>query len=265
MSSTTIEKAPWGGDTGAGFGVGNPIPMTRLVKVELRKMVDTRAGKWLLVAIALLTAATLTIFLLAAAAKDHTFTNAVGAAAIPQGILLPVLGILLVTSEWGQRTGMVTFTLVPHRGRVLGAKVAAAVVLGLAAMVLAIGLASLAAAVGGADNAWQGIDTQSLLQYGLLEVLGVIGGLVFGLLFLNTAAAIVVSFALPIAFSVLTGLWSAMHDAQPWVNPSTAQAPLQRGLHLSGTEWQQLAVSSLIWVLLPFVLGMWRVLRAEVK
>ena len=38
------------------------------------------------------------------------------------GILLPVLGILLVTSEWSQRTAMVTFTLEPSRSRVIAAK-----------------------------------------------------------------------------------------------------------------------------------------------
>ena len=43
--------------------------------------------------------------------------------ATPQGFLLPVMGILLVTQEWTQRTGMVTFTLEPHRGKVIAAKV----------------------------------------------------------------------------------------------------------------------------------------------
>ena len=37
-------------------------------------------------------------------------------------ILLPVLGIMSVTSEWSQRTAMVTFTLEPSRSRFLAAK-----------------------------------------------------------------------------------------------------------------------------------------------
>ena len=40
----------------------------------------------------------------------------VGIANFISGFLLPVLGIMLVTSEWSQRTAMVTFTLEPHRG-----------------------------------------------------------------------------------------------------------------------------------------------------
>ena len=38
---------------------------------------------------------------------------------------MPVVGILLVTSEWTQRTAMISFTLVPHRSRVLLAKLLA--------------------------------------------------------------------------------------------------------------------------------------------
>ncbi|RLV49777.1 ABC transporter permease [Nocardioides mangrovicus] len=247
------------------FATGNAIPFGRLLRVELRKMVDTRAGKWLLGVIGLLTAAALVILLLAASTQEHTFANAVGAAATPQGILLPVLGILLITQEWGQRTGMVTFTLEPHRAKVLWAKVAAAVVLGVAAMVLALALAAVVAAIGGAADPWAGMDAGVIGQYFLLEVVGVVGGLVFGLLFLNTAAAIVVSFALPIVFSVVTSLWNAVHKAQPWIDPATAQGPLQSGDHLTSTEWQHLLTTTLIWVVVPFVVGLWRVLRTEVK
>jgi hypothetical protein len=176
-----------------------------------------------------------------------------------------VLGILLITQEWSQRTGMVTFTLEPHRGKVLWTKVAAAVVLGLAAVAVSMAVATLVTVVGGDTGAWDGVTVGVLLQFVLLEVIGVVGGLVFGLLLLNSAAAIVLSFALPIAFSIVTSLWKAVKDAQPWIDPGTAQTPLQNGDHLHSDQWAHLAVSSLIWVVLPFVVGVWRVLRAEVK
>src|SRR3712207_8192920 len=44
------------------------------------------------------------------------FTLAIG---VPMTIILPILAVLSVTSEWSQRSGLATFTLVPHRGRVL--------------------------------------------------------------------------------------------------------------------------------------------------
>ena len=100
-------------------------PMSRLVKVELRKMVDTRAGMWLMITIAAVTVVATTIFGLAGHDEDRTFYNFMQFAGAPQGILLPVLGILLVTQEWSQRTAMVTFTLEPQRSRTLIAKVCA--------------------------------------------------------------------------------------------------------------------------------------------
>ena len=58
-------------------------------------------------------------------------------------VLLPVLGIMLVTSEWGQRTAMVTFALEPRRPRVILAKLVTGLVLTLAtaAFAITIGLA----------------------------------------------------------------------------------------------------------------------------
>ena len=47
------------------------IPFSRLVKVELRKMVDTRAGRWLLISIAGLTALVLAIQLIVLLTQDQ--------------------------------------------------------------------------------------------------------------------------------------------------------------------------------------------------
>ena len=241
------------------------VPLTRLVTVEMRKMVDTRAGLWLIVAIAVITALITVIFFFAAPDDERTFMSYLGIMATPQGFLLPVLGILLITQEWTQRTGMVTFTLEPHRGKVITAKVLAALVYGLLAVVLAFLLAAIGAAVGGAPGAWEDIGLDDIGKFALLQASGVLQGLAFGLIFLNSAAAIVTYFVVPIAFSVVTSIWSAMRDIQPWVDLGTSQVPLFEGANLTGEQWAQLATGTLIWVVLPFVVGLWRVLRAEVK
>src|SRR6188474_469510 len=93
----------------------------RLVAVELRKMVDTRAGFWLQVAMVALTVVVVVVRLLVGDAAHHTFQHVLDAGLQPSAVLLPVLGILLVTSEWSQRTGLITFALVPVRSRVLAA------------------------------------------------------------------------------------------------------------------------------------------------
>jgi ABC-2 type transport system permease protein len=241
------------------------VPLARLVKVELRKMIDTRAGLWLIIAIVAITALITVIFTLTAKASDRIFTNYMGIMATPQGFLLPVLGILLVTQEWSQRTGMVTFTLEPHRAKVIGAKVAAALLFGLMAVALAITFAVLGTWLNGGPGAWNNIGPDDFAKFALLQVTGVLQGLAFGLIFLNSAAAIVTYFVLPIAVSIVAGLWSALKSAQPWIDLNTSQQPLFNGTDLSGKEWAQLATGIGIWVVLPFLAGLWRVLRAELK
>ena len=107
------------------------IPFSRLVNVEFRKSWDTRAGFWLLFSIG---AIVLVAELIAAIVTgvndvdDVNFGTFATVAGFISQILLPVLGIMLVTSEWSQRTAMVTFSLEPRRARVVQAKLVVAVV-----------------------------------------------------------------------------------------------------------------------------------------
>lgn len=241
------------------------VSFQRLVSVELRKMADTRSGMWLLIAIALITAAIIVLFFFLADQDERTFINFVAITATPQGFLLPVLGILLVTSEWGQRTTLTTFALEPSRTRVIAAKVVAALVLGLIAIALAIAIAALATMVGGAEDGWADIDAGEMGKFALLQISGVLQGLAFGLIFLNSAAAIVVFFVLPIAFSIVASLWGALSDIAPWIDLGTAQQPLFSAGDMTGEQWGQVGTTALIWIALPFVLGLIRVVRAEVK
>jgi ABC-type transport system involved in multi-copper enzyme maturation permease subunit len=241
------------------------VPLLRLVKVEMRKMLDTRSGLWLIIAIAAITVLITVIFFFAAPDDERTFLNYIQIMATPQGFLLPVMGILLITQEWTQRTGMVTFTLEPHRGKVIAAKVVAALAFGLLAVVVANVVAALATAISGAPGAWESIGTDDFAKFTLLQVTGVLQGLAFGLIFLNSAAAIVTFFVLPIAFSIVASLWGALEDIAPWVDLGTSQTPLFSGENLSGEEWWQIVTGTVIWVVLPFLAGLIRVLRAEVK
>jgi ABC-2 type transport system permease protein len=241
------------------------VPFSRLVTVEMRKMGDTRAGKWLLIAIVGITALVIGLLLVFAPEDAQDFEGFLGAAATPQGFLLPVLGILLVTSEWGQRAALNTFTLVPHRERIIGAKLVAAVLLGLAAIVVAILIAALAALVAGNDDVWGGYGFGDTGKFALLQTLGIVQGLAFGMLLLNSAAAIVAYFVLPIAFSIVTSIINGLQDVQPWIDPGTAQTPLFGADALTGEEWAQVATTTLIWVVLPGLVGAWRMMRAEVK
>lgn len=245
------------------------VPTTRLVGVEMRKMVDTRAGFWLIVVIALLTVAAIVLFAIFAPDDARTFESFLGIAATPQGFLLPVLGVLLVTSEWGQRAALTTFTLTPRRERVVVAKVVAALLIGLAAILIAVLVGALLTGVRGGTDAWVGAG-QSTGNFTLLQVLGILQGLAFGMLFLNSAAAIVTFFVIPIVSSLVFNLVSQLQSVAPWVDLGTAQTPFTPGAAAGSAgptaeEWAQLATASAIWILLPLVIGAWRILRSEVK
>jgi ABC-2 type transport system permease protein len=83
------------------------------------------------------------------------------------------------------------------------------------------------------------------------------------MLLLNSAAAIVLSFALPTVFAILFS-WDKISGAAPWLDQSTAQTPLQDH-SASGSDWAHLAVNTLIWVVLPLAFGACRLMRSEVK
>ena len=113
-------------------------------------------------------------------------------------ILLPVLGIMSVTSEWSQRTAMVTFTLEPSRTRFLAAKFVGTLIIALAAVVIGFPLTIAANGLYAAfsDNP---VDLGRsrpfrIFCFFLLYVFAMATGFAFGMLLLNTAAAIVVYF-----------------------------------------------------------------------
>ncbi len=250
-----------------------PLPFGRLVRVELRKMADTRAGRWLLISIAALTALVLVIQLSVVLSQDLTveFRDFMVAMNTPMGILLPVLGIMCVTSEWSQRTAMVTFTLEPSRMKLVLAKFVATMLIAVAAVVVGMLLSVVAnmlyGSLSGNDVIW-GFGVTDVFYVFLLHVFGMATGFAFGTLFLNTPAGIVVyfvySFVLPPLFALGAALIGWFKDLQPWVDFADAQNPLIDGT-IAGKEWAHLVVSGLIWLVLPLVIGLWRVLRAEVK
>ena len=274
MSTTVLDQSP---STGlANLPVRRrttaaTIPLTRLVGVELRKMFDTRSGFWLMASI-VITSVLATAALIVWAPDDAlTFDNFAAAIGAPMTVILPLIGILAVTSEWSQRSGLTTFTLVPHRGRVLGAKFLAALVVGIVAMLIALVVGTLGtvagSAIAGVDPVWNG-SVSGFLHIVLGSVLGMMFGFMLGVVVRNSAGAIVAYFVYTLVLPPLLGLlamtqqWFA--DLQPWVDYGYAQTPLFEG-DLSGEQWRQLAVSGTLWFLLPLAVGLVVVRRAEVK
>ncbi|MGH3412611.1 MAG: hypothetical protein ACRDPH_05995 [Marmoricola sp.] len=242
----------------------SPIPMRRLVGVEMRKMADTRAGRWLLIAIAVIAVLVTAGFFIWGKPSEQTFLSLMGYGGIPLGVLLPVLGILLVTQEWGQRTALVSFTQVPHRGRVLVAKVAAALLFALAAMVIIGIVAAVLAPLGGAAHPFHDVSVGLLLRLLLGIELGVVWGLAFGGALLSSAFAIVLYFLVPTIISIVSNIWTAVADKMIWIDLNTSSSHLYTD-HVSGKDWAHMGTGFLVWIAIPAGIGIWRVLRSEVK
>ena len=260
MSATTL-AAPIRVDTA---GVHARPGIGRLVTVELRKMVDTRAGFWLQIAMVALTAVVVIARRIFGDGGDHTFAGVLDVGLQPAAVLLPVVGILLVTSEWSQRTGMITFTLVPVPSRVLGAKLIASLVLALAALVMAgaVVAAGVLVASPGVEGTWS--DAAALIgQSAVFLTTGMVVRVAFGAVLVASAPAIVAFSALPITWTAVASL-SFFADAAPWLDTRLALAPLHEKV-LSATQWAQAGTALALWMLLPLLIGIWRITRREVS
>jgi ABC-2 type transport system permease protein len=248
-----------------------PIPFTRIMGVELTKIFNTRSGFWLTAGIgisALLATAAVIIF---ASAEDQTYDSFGAAIGMPMVVLLPIMAILLVTSEWSQRSGLTTFTLVPNRSRVIMAKMTVAVVVGALSIVVALAIGAVGNIVGstiaGVDTVWD-ISLNQALTIILANVLGLLIGFMLGVLIRNSAGAIVAYFVYGFVLAGLTMLLANtqqwFEDLQPWVDFNYAQSYLFEG-SMSGQQWAQLGVSGVLWILIPLSIGLALIRRSEVK
>ncbi|MEU8610884.1 ABC transporter permease [Actinoplanes sp. NPDC048791] len=260
---TTPTSAPGVAPASAGRRTG--IPLARLTLVELRKLADTRSGLWLLIVIALAAAGAVALVIAAAPADEQVFDGMLAFGLVPAAVLLPVLGILSMTSEWSQRTALTTFTLTPARGRVLAAKLIAAVLIAIAttaatAVLAAVG--NLIAAGTGGDGSWH-IEAALVGQLLVSQVVFVLMGSAFGALLMNSPLAIVLYFAIPTLWSVLGEMVKWLHTAAGWVDINVTSMPLSEP-GMTGDQWARFGVAALVWVVLPLVAGTVRMLRREV-
>lgn len=251
------------------------IPLTTLVKIELRKMVDTRAGRWLLGILAFITLAVLLLVVLTSSggadSETMTFGDLLAISQLPASFLLAVLGILAATGEFSQRTALTTFSIVPSRGRVIAGKVAAGVLLALGALVIALVASALAlllaTVVKDYPTSWGGASISGILEIALFSVLSVQLGIAFGLALLNSPIAIVTWLILPQVWAGLTLTIDGLADVQPWIDTSESWSRLidPTAPSMTGEVWGQVVVTSLLWIGIPMAIGTWRVMRKEIN
>ena len=249
-----------------------PIPTARLVKVELRKMFNTRSGFWMLLSIGVLSVIATGAVIIFAPDSDITYETFATAIGFPMSVILPIIAILAVTSEWSQRSGLTTFTLVPSRGRVIGAKAIATLLVGLGSMAIAFAVGALGnvagSALAGVDTVWN-ISLSTTPQMVLGNLVGMAIGFTLGVVLRNSAAAIVgyfvVSLVMPGILVLLAQVRSWFEDLQPWIDWNETQVALFEGTTNTGEEWAMLGSTTMIWIVIPIVVGLLSLRRSEVK
>jgi ABC-2 type transport system permease protein len=261
MTSTTIPRPVQPAGTPSPSVAVSGIPFRRLLRVEWGKATDTRAARWLLLAVAASTVAFMLIPLLSPSSVDQTATTYLGFAAGALSILLPVVSILTLTSEWSTRIGLTTFTQEPRRLRVVNAKIVVSLLLAGGAAVFG-GLVT-AAGLGLAAVSGRHLDadltTTALVGYLLFVLLNVLTGVALGALVHNSGAAIVMSFALPIGFHLLGQAWQPIAE---WLDYPTAFTWVLDGQWAGHTP--QILVSVVLWVAAPLAAGLVRTVRREI-
>jgi ABC-2 type transport system permease protein len=206
MSTTTMPRPVRADDALATSSAATGVPFGRLLRVEWGRATDTRAARRLLALVALSTTGLMLCPLLAAGA-EQSLSNYVNFAGVGLGILLPVVAILTLTSEWSQRTVLTTFTQEPRRIRVvLDVDPSAGLILG----------------------------------FGLFVLLNVLSGVALGALLHNSPAAIVVYFVLPTTFALLGAQVAVIAE---WFDSSGIFNWLLLGQRTG--HWPQIMVSTL--------------------
>jgi len=251
----------------------NHIPLTRITRVELRKMFDTRSGFWLIASLVITTVLATSGVMLFASDADLTYSTFATAIRFPVAVLLPIIAILAVTSEWTQRSGLATFTHVPHRSRVICAKLIASIAVGVASMMLTFAAGALGNLVSGLLTGntlvWD-VTLEQALYFVLGNISSLLIGFMLGVLIRSSTGAVVAyfvyTFLIPILFGLLGDAQAWFRELQPWVDIQFAQTGLflfERTL--TGQAWAQIGVTGLVWLVVPLLVGLRLVVRAEVK
>lgn len=248
-----------------------PVPLTRLTGVELRKLVDTRASFWLLAAVPLLTLAVVVGVVLWGADQDVSFFSHATTNLMPMELLLPLVAVLSVTGEFSQRAALTTFALAPRRGRVVAAKAVAITLVTLAAVAAVLALSAIgtlvAAEIRDIDAVWN-LSFALTLRLTLAYLLSIAFGFLVGVAVRSTAPAMVAylafMFVVPMVSMVAAGLWTWWAQNGPWFDLSWSVGFVSAP-EITGEQWAQVGTSALIWLVVPMVLAVRRLLRVEIR
>ena len=197
----------------------------------------------------------------------------VAIAAYLTSFLLPVLAIMLVTSEWSQRSAMVTFSLEPRRSLVVFAKLVVAVLLTLLTLAVALVIGVVCTLVCeiaqpdltswdlGRRRRWPASWSRRRWRCWVASR----SRPCCSTRRRRSCCSSSTSSSCPGVFAAANALIDGFDSISPWLDFQAAQDDIYEWNLYGVEEWSHLIVSGLLWLVLPLGFGLWRILRAEVK
>ena len=260
---STLALAPVAASPSVKFG--------NLLRAESRKLVNSFSAKILLGVVAAFSVAVTIIIPLAAMEpireSGGSWHEFVEIAASAPSIFVPLLAIMLFTSEWSQNSVLSTFVSEPRRGRVLLAKTISTFVLAIVTWVLSQALGAATALVfdhaTSLDVSWV-FEWKRLAGSVLVFLLVTFQAAALGLLLMSTPLGIVTYLLIPNLFGIMQTINPDLASLAEWIAPTGPTGYLTEMTFEGDNIWKLLTCIGL-WVALPGVLGWIRQSRAEVS
>ena len=113
----------------------------------------------------------------------------------------------------------------------------------------------------GVEGTWS--DAAPLIGQSAVNLTaGMVVGVALGAILLAPAPAIVLLFALPMSWMAVVSL-PLFSGVAPWVDNASALGQMTVEV-MSATQWAHAGTSLAIWMVLPLLIGAWRITRREV-
>ena len=238
------------------LGTVSPQRLAVSVYVEMRKLVDTQSSRWLLLSMAAIGVAVVSVFVGLSVSRGERIDVSLmlAALALPAGLGAPIIAIMGITSDWQHRDVIKFFALQPARGALLLAKylAVAAFALGIVLVigVLAVAIAAVMAGIQGTGLVW-GDLAQNVRLLVCVSVVGSLSGAAVASALLSTPLAIVFVLFQSFVFDSLIGLFAG--TATPFLQSATLSNVLVEG----GNTWAAIS-SAALWIAIPAAIGIWR-------
>lgn len=229
-----------------------------MVLVELRKSVNTRAGKGLLLTALGVIAIFAMISATTLSGAQIDVAEMLRFAAAPLFILMPTVAMISVTTEWTTRSAMTTFLLNPRRSQVAVSKLLAGWILSIGALIVAAGLCwligGLVAAATGSRITFEAGALLGSFTYCLISIVALnLLAMAIGSIVISTALGVAIFFLFTAGIDGLVGLvfpaWSSYLSFNAGLDAIA-------NISLTGSNALPSVIAVAFWLAVPAVIGL---------